>query len=436
MKKLVLMMVGLFLIGSSAIAQDKEALKAQKEAQKEAEKTLKKAHSTYELSIPNPTVGRKETDFEKMGTALPLIQSAMQNEFTKNNVQTWKVAADIYAEYYKKYDAELKADPDNEELKGKIYETGINLLDYSIKYDSLMLLDPKMKEEERTAQHKQYQAYGWWGAVLLLQECQKYAYSEEPAELKKTVTASNHFLYATEKTNLMKDVAIKDLDNYKTLSKVFRAQAKYNLPGVPADEIAQSYQELFNTSYKAWAYQSLTNYYHQKEDTVNWEKMLVVTIDELANDESDVAKQVRPAFIAQYLQYNFQKKNLANVDKYGQMLINQYPDNDRTFLAYSFKGELLRQDNKFDEAEKIFLEGAEKYPSESQCMRMACTAAFQKAQANGFKQADMDHAIALLTKAEEQYPDEPEIWGQFLYVLYNNAQKPALRDKYKKYNSL
>ena len=42
MKKLVLMMVGLFLI-SSAYAQDKAALKAQKEAEKEAKATFKKA---------------------------------------------------------------------------------------------------------------------------------------------------------------------------------------------------------------------------------------------------------------------------------------------------------------------------------------------------------------------------------------------------------
>lgn len=67
MKKLVLMMVGLFLF-SASYAQDKEALKAQKEAQKEAEKVVKKAKTTYELSIPNAQYGRKETDFEKLGT--------------------------------------------------------------------------------------------------------------------------------------------------------------------------------------------------------------------------------------------------------------------------------------------------------------------------------------------------------------------------------
>ena len=62
MKKLVLMMVGFFLI-TSAYAQDKAALKAQKEAEKAAKATFKKARSIYETSIPNPEFGRKETDF-------------------------------------------------------------------------------------------------------------------------------------------------------------------------------------------------------------------------------------------------------------------------------------------------------------------------------------------------------------------------------------
>ena len=61
MKKLVLMMVGLFLL-SSAYAQDKEALKAQKEAEKEAKSTFKKAKVIYETSIPNKEYGRDKTD--------------------------------------------------------------------------------------------------------------------------------------------------------------------------------------------------------------------------------------------------------------------------------------------------------------------------------------------------------------------------------------
>ena len=94
MKKLVLMMVGLFLI-TTAYAQDKATLKAQKEAEKSAKATFKKAKSIYETSIPNPEFGRKETDFEKLKTAVPLIEEAIQSDFTNKDIDTWKVASDI-----------------------------------------------------------------------------------------------------------------------------------------------------------------------------------------------------------------------------------------------------------------------------------------------------------------------------------------------------
>ena len=147
MKKLVLMMVGLFLI-SSAYAQDKEALKAQKEAMKEAEKVVKKATTIYETSIPNQQYGRKETDFEKLAGALPLIQEAIANEYTKNDAQTWKTAADVEYEYYKKSENAIKADPDNESLKQSYIESSAKILTYCIKYDSLMVLNTKMKPED------------------------------------------------------------------------------------------------------------------------------------------------------------------------------------------------------------------------------------------------------------------------------------------------
>ena len=156
MKKLVLMMVGLFLI-SSAYAQDKAALKAQKEAEKEAKATFKKAKSTYETSIPNEAFGRKETDFEKLATAVPLIESAIQNEFTNKDMDTWKVASDIQQEFYNKENNEVKADPDNEQLKKNFLETGSKLVTYLQKYDELLAQDAKMKPEEKDPIHQKNQ---------------------------------------------------------------------------------------------------------------------------------------------------------------------------------------------------------------------------------------------------------------------------------------
>ena len=102
MKKIALFVGCLLLLSSGAYAQDKEALKAQKEAKKEAKSSLKKAGINYEMSIPNAQYGRKETNFEKLATALPLIEVAMKSEYTNNEPETWKIAAQIQQEYYKK----------------------------------------------------------------------------------------------------------------------------------------------------------------------------------------------------------------------------------------------------------------------------------------------------------------------------------------------
>ena len=131
MKKFVLMMACLFLVCGTSIAQDKEALKAQKAAMKEAASTLKKAKNTYDMSIPNEQYGRKETDFEKLSTARELIESAMQNQYSKDDADTWETASNIFYEYYKKQENEVKADPDNEKIKADFLALSIKLLNIS-----------------------------------------------------------------------------------------------------------------------------------------------------------------------------------------------------------------------------------------------------------------------------------------------------------------
>ena len=230
MKKFVLIMVGLFLI-TTANAQDKAALKAQKAAKKAAEKSLKEAKSTYEMSIPNPQYGRKETNYEKLETSLPLIKAAMESEYTKDNPQTWKLAADIEYQYYTKIENESKADPDNNELKKKYIETSAKLLSYCIKYDSLLVLDTKMKPEDKDKEHKIYQPKGVNSAIQLLQAAQNYSNSENQEELKQGAKYAEIFINAMENSNLMKDFKHAELEGWKTYSKAFRAQSYLNIEG-------------------------------------------------------------------------------------------------------------------------------------------------------------------------------------------------------------
>ena len=428
MKKLVLMMVGLFLF-SASYAQDKEALKAQKEAQKEAEKVVKKARTTYELSIPNAQYGRKETDFEKLGTTLPMLQEAMENQYTKDDAMTWKVAADVTFEYYKKQENETKADPDNEQLKQQFVETCANLTNYCVMYDSLMRLNPKAKPDELKTEHQKYQTMAVNASLQVLQASQNLSNSDKQEELKQGAKYSELFLQAMQ-SSLLSDFKNENRDDYISYAKAFRAQSYLNIEGTPEATIEKAYLDLVNTKYKGIAYQSLANYYREK-DQAKQLKYLQEGIDALKDDPEQ--KDLRGNFAIILMQNQFQKGDKEGFKKTAQLIKEEFSDNDNAVNAYLMEGQMAFEDKDYDSAKNIFLAAKEKFPDESKCLLMAARSAWMKAQTNGSKKPDMDEAIQLFKQLESENPDDSEMWGEALYILYNNTQQMNLAAPYKKY---
>lgn len=431
MKKLVLMMVGLFLI-SSAYAQDKEALKAQKEAMKEAEKVVKKATTIYETSIPNQQYGRKETDFEKLAGALPLIQEAIANEYTKNDAQTWKTAADVEYEYYKKSENAIKADPDNESLKQSYIESSAKILTYCIKYDSLLTLNTKMKPEDMKKEHMHYQQMAVNPAAQLLQAAQSYSNSDDQTELKKGAKYAEDFLYAIEKSHLLSDFSNPNisLSDWKTFARAFRAQSYYSITGTPEEKIVAAYKDLMDTRFKGVAYQSLSNYFRERNaDKQN--QYLQEGIEALKNDAEQ--KELRANFAFILMQNLFQKGDKEGFKKIAELIKTEFADNENTVNVYLREGQLAFDEKKYDEAKAIFLDAKEKFPNEHNCLLMAARSAWQKANVGGSKKPDMDEAIRLFKQLEAENPSDPEMWGESLYILYNNTQQATLAAPYKKY---
>lgn len=426
MKKVFLFMAGLLLLGG-ANAQTKEELKAQKAAQKEAESLVKKAKSAYETSIPNPQYGRKETDFGKLDGALDLINQAMTNQYTKNNKDTWKVAADITNEYYKKLENEAKAD---ESVKPKFIETSANLVSYCVKYDSLLNIEPKVKDEEKKLYHTQYQNMAVNPCIQLLQAAQNYSNSDEQADLKLGAKYSDLFLSTMEKSHLLSDFTNASLDEWKTYAKAFRAQSYYNIQGTPESKIVEVYNALMPTKYKTVAYQALANYYRDKsQDKQN--EYLQLGVDALKGDAE--AKDLRANFAIMLMQNKFQAKDKEGFLKIANLIKEEMADDENAINAYLMEGQMLFEDQKFVEAEKVFLAAKDKYPDEPKGLLMAARCAWMNAQVNGSKKADMDHAIDMFKQLEKENPSDPELWGESLYILYNNTQQAKLAAPYKKY---
>lgn len=427
MKKALLFIAGLLIVGTSANAQDKEALKAEKAAIKEAQSILKKAKQTYELSIPNPQVGRKETDFAKLDGAVDLINQAIANKYTKDDMLTYEVASNITQQYYTRYENEAKAD---ETIKPKFIETASNLITYCIKYDSLMNLAPKMKPEEKKINHVKFQNMAANPAIQLLTASQNYSNSDNQEDLKLGAKYSEQFLYAMEKSNLFSDFQNASLEDWKTYAKAFRAQSFYSLQGTPEDKIVEVYTALMNTRYKAIAFQSLSNYYREK-DQAKQNQYLQMGIDALKGDAEN--KDLRCNFAIILLQNQFQAKQYDAFRKTAQLMKDEMADNENTINAYLMEGQLLFEEQKYDEAEAVFLGAKNVFPDEPKCLLMAARCAWMKAQSNGSKKPDMDHAIELFKQLEAENPSDPELWGESLYILYNNTNQPKLAATYKKY---
>lgn len=430
MKKLVLAMAGLLLIGTTAMAQDKEAIKAQKAAMKEAESTLKKAKSTYETSIPNPQYGRKETDFAKLATALPLIESAMANEYTKDNMDTWQTAADISYEFYKKLETNVKADPDNEKLKQQYIDDGIKLTTYCVKFDSLLALDTKIKPEEKAKIHQKYQVMGVNPALQLLQAAQNASNNDDQEELKKGAQYSEAFLNVMEKSHLMSDFKNENLADWKTYAKAFRAQSYLHIEGAPEDVIVSAYKELIPTKYKANAYQSLANYYRET-DKAKQNQYLQEGLDALKDDPE--MHDTRAGFAMILMQNLYRAGDKEGFKKIAEVVKTEFADNENAINAYLMEAEIAFEAKDYKAAKDLFLTAKEKYPDDTKSLLMAARCAWMWAQNNGSKKPDMDEAIKLFKQVEKETPEDPENWGEALYILYNNTQQMQLAAPYKKY---
>lgn len=424
MKKIMFIAaLGFFTLNANA--QTKEELKAQKEAQKEAEKQVKKAKDAYEMSIPNPQYGRKETDFTKLDGAKALMQEALANPLNASNAQAYGVAADIIKEYYQKCDNQIKAG--DESVKGQMLDYAVDLANYSIKFDSLEVLNPKKKENEYKMSHLKYQGYATNALITCLQAAQNYSNSDKQDELKMGYKLSDVVVRGMGKSNLMSDFTHQEKDNWITFAKAFKAQSVMAIEGSKAEDVEAAYAELVGTKHEITAYSALANYFREKDGT----KYMAY----LRKGMEKADDATYPGFAFQLLQYQFNKEELKDdCLKTIQEIKAKCPDNENTLNAYLMEGQIYFERKQFDKAEALFADAVKKYPEDDRAISMPAKCAWMKAQ-NSSDKKDMQHAIELFKKLEADYPSKSDLWGEPLYILYNNVGNMAARDKYKKYYS-
>ena len=424
MKK-IMIIAALALFTFSANAQtDKEAAKALKEAQKNAEKLVKKAKSEYEMSIPNAQYGRKETNFDKLAEAKALIEQALADKNNAENAECYKVAADIDAQYYTKYDNALKANPDDESVKPEFLKTAMRLASNAIKFDELANANPKKKADEYKTQHTYYQNLATNPLIQCLQAAQNYSTSDKQEDLKFGAELATAVVDGFTKSHLMSDFSNDNLSDWVTYAKAFKAQSLSGIAGSSAESVEAAYQELMGTKYESVAYSALCNYFREK----NADKY----VEYLKKGMEKADAETAPNFAFMLMQYQFQNDKKDDAVQTIQIIKERFPDNENTISAYLMEGQVYFEKKQFDKAEALFAEAVQKFPNDDRAITMPAKSAWMKAQASGDKK-DMQHAIDLFKKLEAEHPSEPDMWGEPLYILYNNISNLQARDKYKKY---
>lgn len=407
----------------TANAQSKEELKSIKEAQKAAEKLVKKAQQELESGLPNPQYGRKEVVFDKIAAAKATIDEALKNPYCQEMQETYKVAADVATQYFNKYNNALQSG--DESVKNEFVKTSMDIVEYCTKFDDLYNANPKKKEIEYKALHLQYQQLAANPAIQLLQAAQNLSTSDSQEDLKKGAAYSNAFLDAMTKSHLMSDFENKDKADWITYAKAFRAQSLAGIEGTPANAIEDAYKDLIGTKYETVAYSALSNYFREK-DANKYVEYLKMGMEKADPEQA-------PNFAIMLMQYQFQNENLKDdCLKTIKVIKEKYPNNENILNAYLMEGQIYFERKQFAEAEALFSEAVSKYPDDERAITMPAKSAWMRAQSSGEKK-DLQHAIDLFKQLETKYPSNPDFWGEPLYILYNNINNNAARDKYKKY---
>jgi tetratricopeptide (TPR) repeat protein len=247
------------------------------------------------------------------------------------------------------------------------------LVTYLQKYDELLAQDAKMKPEEKDPIHQKNQILAANAALQLLQASQNASNSDNQEELKAGVKYSEKFLDIMEKSSLMKNLENNTLtkeftkekiEEWITYAKVFRAQSYFNIEGTPESTIISAYEALFPTKYKGVAYNSLSNYYREK-DKAKQNKYLVQGIEALKNDPEQKDLRSNFAFIHMQNLYNggqYKSEEKDELKKAIQLIKDEFSDDDNAVNAYLMDGQMAFDEKKYDEAKKIYQEAIAKFP--------------------------------------------------------------------------
>ena len=401
--------VAMFMLNSTVSAQGRGD---------QVEAKIEKAEKIYEKSVGDPAKTKK-TDFVKMDEAKAIIEQVINSGYGDDYPEALWVAANIMEAYYKK-------DAENQSMNTAC-EYGYKFITYAIKIDSLISLHPEMNDADKKSIREQYSNMALSPIVSCLQKAQELSGSFSQADLALGKKYSEVVIYALEESSLFSGFKHESKPEWILYAKAFRAQCMAGLNDSKAEDVEASCRQLFGTKFESLAYGLLINYFRDRNKQ-KYDETLAYAAEHSTGEEAPVYAYMN---IQNLLMNGRKEECIRQIDKF----LAKFGDNDQTVSAYLIKGQIYFEDKKFDMAENVFNIAARKYPNDERAITMPAKCAWVRAQSSNL-QSDREHAINLFKQLEAKFPNNPDYWGEPLYILYEKNQQPQLRDKYKKYSGL
>jgi len=376
----------------------------------------KSAVTKAETALNDAKKDPKNINYDKLAEAQTLIEPCMAEGLAKDMPKTWFIAGNIQSLYMNKMLADRAANDGKMDF-GAFFDNQYKIVKYFAECDRLEHT-PDAKGKMPKEEYRpiiQSMAKNCRGN---LRNAGGMLANSDPA---KSIEYINYYIESAD-YSIFQGLDEVKLANDSTMGDIYYyLGTAYKVKGDTASALPALDKALASKQYGKYACGELAQYYQNKGDKANARKYI-----DLGFAQYSELPQFGKWLLAAQHSEGDKDGALQTIEKLKQL----YPDDD---YAYLLKGQIYFEQEKFQEAEKAFLEAKDQFPDNANCLVMAARSAWMYANRNTSDKEAMNHTIDLFKQVEEANPEDPSLWGESLYILYNNSNQLDKAKLYKKY---
>ena len=380
------------------------------------------AEAKYKEACAN----QAEINFKKLDEAWKTIEACMENEKSKDYYDTYRVAALIknvtVSQLYNK-------GRESGNLDTLAYFTGLKeILGYYSTEDRLLHTPNDkgklpLKEDETKKAHTLAQQ----SALPLRQNMLLGGSALVNSNPQKAIELIDVYLKSFDDP-LYKELNLNERDTLKSAAYLYTGMALKNMAQTWEDTLnyLSYYEKVIDTqAYGAYSCVEIMNTYKRHGDIANWEKFCKMAMEKFPEDQ-----QYPKLLIQEYVNSNRKDEALAVCEQMSKAFPKEiFPLETRALMMFN--------DKKYKESIDLFKQLTELDPTYGRAWCSLGTSYYQLAMENkdNYKVCKeyLDLAIPAYKKAEEVEPDNPALWGYYLYHCYKALSDKTNEAKYKKY---